>query len=552
MIGLLVRPAEREVAQEFFELCKTPWEFYQGNRQYEVLISTSESLGIKGTQLELIFNGAKTHFDSETGIEFHSSDGVKTATYAGKRLPIYGTLGSFPGSPIRVMCDEHTNEAIIYARRAETGTVVRIGYNIFDEILHLLTKGQAKENASVPSLELHIALLCELITRAGIPFIEIPPSPYGYRLISCLTHDVDHPLLRNHRLDATALGFLYRATIGSLLDATRGRKSIRNLWRNWIAAGSLPFVYLGMVKDPWAQFDGFLEIENKRSSTFFLIPRRDYPGTGNGGAVREMRACRYDLAELAPQLSRIMASDCEVSLHGLDAWHDAKSGRQEREQILQETGSAGMGVRMHWLYFDANSSTVLDEAGFAYDSTVGFNNTVGFRAGTTQVYRPLGATNLMELPLHVMDTALFYPSYLNLTYEDARERVWALIADVVSFGGILTVNWHDRSIAPERQWTRFYVDLLAELTSRGAWFPTAAQAVDWFKKRRSAFLELEHAEGGKITIRGRLDTDNTLPGLKIRIHQARNRNPSEALSNDVESKFVDFEFNATKELKIAI
>ena len=50
-------------------------------------------------------------------------------------------------------------------------------------------------------------------------------------------------------------------------------------------------------------------------------------------------------------------------------------------------------------------------AGATYDSTIGYNETVGYRAGTTQVYKPLEMTRLLELPLHVMDTAMFYPAY---------------------------------------------------------------------------------------------------------------------------------------------
>ena len=37
---------------------------------------------------------------------------------------------------------------------------------------------------------------------------------------------------------------------------------------------------------------------------------------------------------------------------------------------------------MHWLLHDANTPSVLDEAGYAYDSTVGYNETIGYRAGT--------------------------------------------------------------------------------------------------------------------------------------------------------------------------
>ena len=46
---------------------------------------------------------------------------------------------------------------------------------------------------------------------------------------------------------------------------------------------------------------------------------------------------------------------------------------------------------------------------------MGYNETVGYRAGTTQAYKPLEASRLLELPLHVMDTALFYPAYLGLS-----------------------------------------------------------------------------------------------------------------------------------------
>ncbi len=55
----------------------------------------------------------------------------------------------------------------------------------------------------------------------------------------------------------------------------------------------------------------------------------------------------------------------------------------------------------------------------------------------------------------------------------------------------LTINWHDRSLAPERLWGACYRDLIQELKTRGAWFSTAAQAISWFRKRRSAVFETD-------------------------------------------------------------
>ena len=267
--------------------------------------------------------------------------------------------------------------------------------------------GQPAANAGSATLDLHIALLRDLITKSGIPVVEIPPVPEGHSFIICLTHDIDHPVLRNHCCDHTMVGFLYRATIGTIINVFRGRKSLRDLRTNWTAALKLPFIYLGMAKDFWRGFDRYVEMEAGLASTYFVIPTRNYPGRPFAGNGVSRRAARYDVTDVRPQLQKVISSGCEVGLHGIDTWVDSTKGREERDRVTQTLGTTVTGVRMHWLFFDEKSPAALEQAGFSYDSTVGYNETVGYRAGTAQVYRPLGATNLFELPLHIMDTALF-------------------------------------------------------------------------------------------------------------------------------------------------
>jgi hypothetical protein len=88
-------------------------------------------------------------------------------------------------------------------------------------------------------------------------------------------------------------------------------------------------------------------------------------------------------------------------------------------------------------------------------------------------------------------------------------------------GGVTTVNWHDRSIAPERLWGKFYIRLLDELTRRGAWFSTASQAVSWFRKRRSAAFHEIDGESGAMRVIVSDDTGGNSPALRARLHRSQ-------------------------------
>ena len=155
---------------------------------------------------------------------------------------------------------------------------------------------------------------------------------------------------------------------------------------------------------------------------------------------------------------------------------------------------------MHWLYFDSKAAMTLEKAGFSYDSTVGYNETIGYRAGTTQVFKNPNVNRLLELPLHIMDTALFYPSYMNLSNNAARAAILPLIENVTRFGGVLTINWHDRSLGPERLWDDAYVTLLHDLRARTPWFATAAQTVSWFRKRRAVSFATITQDDGSVRV----------------------------------------------------
>src|SRR5256886_15160697 len=99
------------------------------------------------------------------------------------------------------------------------------------------------------------------------------------------------------------------------------------------------------------------------------------------------------------------------------------------------------------------------------------------RSGTTQVFRPLGAKTLLELPLHIQDGALFYPKRLDLSESQAEQCCGELIENATRLGGVLTVLWHDRSHGPERFWGGVFARVGGRLEFAQPRFCPAAQAV---------------------------------------------------------------------------
>ena len=547
MIGVIANLEEEELVREFFELFKTPWEWFREEGSYEVVLMTGERPGARDltANLVVVYSGRQLTLDRDHGIPVGAHEHGGMLSHEGCELPIYGDLVTFQESAEGFLSEQQSRHSAGVLRRSGSHSLARIGYDLFRELKTLLSTGQPTENAHVPTVEIHVAILRNLMVEAGIAFVEIPPTPAGYAFVACLTHDVDHPSIRKHRFDHTMFGFIYRAVIGSILGVLRRRLPIHHLITNLVAVAKLPLVHLRLAEDYWLNFDRYLDIEKGLNSTFFVLPFRDAPGSAAGGMAPPKRASRYAAADLAVHLQRLVSAGREIGLHGIDAWNNSSIGRKEREEVARITGAEEIGVRMHWLYYDGEAPVTLENAGFVYDSTVGYNETVGYRAGTAQVFKPLSATRLLELPLHIMDTALFYPSHLNLTFEQARHRVSALIKEMLKYGGVLTLNWHDRSIAPERLWGEFYSDLVSDLRAKGAWCTSGGRVVRWFRKRRSIVFK-QNAQFIEIAMPNASEASGDgLPELKVRRY---NRRRTDLGSSCV---FIDAAFTGTARISLS-
>jgi peptidoglycan/xylan/chitin deacetylase (PgdA/CDA1 family) len=517
MIGVVARSEQAAAVEEFFELFKTPWEYHRPGQPYDVVVATTGDVPNVDTHLLIVYGAGHKSTDVAYGVAGRSPRRGGLLLYRSIQLPVYGELATFDEGEGGTPCISADDGVAGLRIRSGRATVLRLGFDLFDEVGLLISAGQPPDNSHVPTLDLHIAMLRDWILGEGIPLLEIPPIPAGYQFAVCLTHDIDFGGIRNHLLDHTMWGFLYRATVGAVRNLLRGRLSMAQVFQSWRAAAALPFVFMGWAKDFWDPFGWYLAVERGLRSTYFVIPFKGRQGDRVTVSHASRRAAGYELNDLARGMKALRTEGCELAVHGIDAWHSVEKGRAERQRIADVSGESSIGVRMHWLLRDENTVRVLEEAGFAYDSTDGYNETIGYRSGTSQVFRPAGARTLLELPLHIQDGAMFYPDRLDLSESEAWRRCQRIVDHVKDSGGVLTTLWHDRSPAPDRLWGDFYVRLLGTLSSLAPWFASAGDAAGWFRARRR--VRFEQVIGSGVThIRPCYDGEEVRPPFRIRVH----------------------------------
>ncbi len=518
-MGVISKDYQKPTVEEFFQLFKVPWEFYNQEKSYDVIIVTDNSVLALNAKLVIIFGSETTSFDNKDTIYISPhTDGI-LLEYGHLQFPIHKDLAIFQSSAkpfIKVKDkDEFAGIEYIYSDQR----ILRIGYDLFDEIEFLLTKGQPVAFAYIPTVEIHIALLRNWILEAGIAVVEIPPSPCGFDFTVCLTHDVDFIGIRDHKLDRSVLGFIFRVLFPPSLRNSQSKILWKRMFKNIKALMSLPAVYAGISRDFWFDIDRYMEMEKDMHSTFFFIPFKNNPGiTDNAGNRPPLyRAARYSIEDHKTLIETIVNNGHEIGIHGIDAWYSTERGLQEIQVLRKMTGADAIGVRMHWLYFSDNSPKILKDAGFIYDSTLGYNEAVGYLSGTTQVFNLAGSSGLLEVPLHVMDTALFYPKRMGVSEEEALLMCKKFIDDTKTYGGVLVINWHSRSLSPERNWDDFYIELLRLIKAENVWFASARQAVEWFRKRRAVQFEYVTFLHDKVQIKLNGIANNIPPDITIRV-----------------------------------
>jgi hypothetical protein len=95
LIGVLSNDAEKEVVQEFFQLFKTPWEFYNPDRPYDAVLCAREGTPPKKAKLLMVFGSETKSFDSRRNITPGAVHRNAMIEWNDLEIPVYGDLLTF-------------------------------------------------------------------------------------------------------------------------------------------------------------------------------------------------------------------------------------------------------------------------------------------------------------------------------------------------------------------------------------------------------------------------------------------------------------------------
>jgi hypothetical protein len=186
-----------------------------------------------------------------------------------------------------------------------------------------------------------------------------------------------------------------------------------------------------------------------------------------------------------PHLKIMREQGWELGFHpGMRTYADAQAYEEENSHMARIQTERARGGRQHGLRFQVpHTWRFWEDAGFLYDSTFGFAEHEGFRAGLCAPFRPFDLLenrrmNLWELPLTVMDCTL--DRYRGLDAAAAKTAVQALWSTVKARHGVFVLLWHNNYFGRNNvgDYHDVFADLVETAIQDGA---TVAPAIDAIK-----------------------------------------------------------------------
>jgi len=341
-----------------------------------------------------------------------------------------------------------------------------------------------------PVINLYISALRdwlgEELRRRGYAVEPVPLWKEKREFAVVLSHDVDRiryfsvreGVARLLRTAAPALNSRQRleTLIAGLVNTARGAKGL-------LAA-----------TDPFWNFEIWTELEDRFGfrSTFYVVALGGF-GTVNDVTYRLGDTIRFRgrWMRLSEILQLLQRDGWEIGLHGsILSYRNSSLLNQQKACLESAIGTELKGIRQHYLMFQTPLTWRLQaQAGFRYDSTLGYNKRLGFRAGVGLPFQPYDlqaetVIPLLELPLVIQDGVVMDEEPAGIDWATQRSiRIFEVAKEV---GGFAVLLWHP-NVAFEKVypgWLQVYINLLEWLREHRAFVGTGSEISDWWIHRQ--------------------------------------------------------------------
>jgi hypothetical protein len=160
-----------------------------------------------------------------------------------------------------------------------------------------------------------------------------------------------------------------------------------------------------------------------------------------------------------------------IGLHpSFDTWADIDGLLAQKQKVEAAVDRSITTCRQHWLRFSwAETWQSQETAGFDQDTTLGFNDRLGFRNGAAINFNPLRDVNsgdLLQLrswPMVMMDSHLH--DYERLDPAGQKAQINSCIGEICSVGGQATLLWHPHTLSADYGWREGFETLVGALTA---------------------------------------------------------------------------------------
>jgi hypothetical protein len=339
-----------------------------------------------------------------------------------------------------------------------------LGNDIFAGLFFMLTRW---EEIAVSNFDIHGRFVEEQNLSVRFGFYDRPIVNEYIQLLEKLLHNFCNIDIKNkrgckvfltHDVDETARYDTFFKILKALGGDIIKRKSLSTLF------GTLKDCYNIKIKkqsDVYDTFDLLMDLSDKKAvkSRFYFIP-------GYNGEVD----VRFDIrnSKIKNITEKIKLRGHIIGIHpSYSSFCNKKQLEAEKDRLEEYCTNIEEGRQPYLRFKIPDTWQDWEDSNLKVDSSIGFYNRIGFRAGICYEYPVFNVVtrkqlNLRERPLIVMDTAL---RKLCVTKEKSVETVFKLHEYIKKYNGDFVLLWHNNNLKVNEWagWDKVYQQIIEKV-----------------------------------------------------------------------------------------